>query len=74
MRSLFDERTGVVHNFCWSMPAPPFPGPVGLIITFYCLRSEIPNLEDQVPVFISPRNRVAQLFHLEMGTLFIACY
>jgi hypothetical protein len=31
--------------------------------TFYCLRFETPqNLEGQVPVFISPRNRVAQLY------------
>jgi hypothetical protein len=30
--------------------------------TFYCLRFETPNLEGQVPVFISLRNRVAQLY------------
>jgi hypothetical protein len=30
---------------------------------FYCLYfRDSPNLEDQVPVFISPRNRVAQLY------------
>jgi hypothetical protein len=34
-----------------------------VVITFYCLRFETPppNLEGQVPVFISPRNRVAWL-------------
>jgi hypothetical protein len=30
---------------------------------FYCLIWDSPNLEGQVPVFISPRNRVAQLNH-----------
>jgi hypothetical protein len=33
-----------------------------------------PNLEGQVPVFISRKNRVAQLFSQALGSLFIACY
>jgi hypothetical protein len=33
-----------------------------------------PNLEDQVPVFISPKNRVALLYPQELGCLFIASY
>jgi hypothetical protein len=33
-----------------------------------------PNLEGQVPVFISPRNRLAQLYPQPMGSLFIASY
>jgi hypothetical protein len=33
-----------------------------------------PNLEGQVPVFISPRNRVAQLCPQALGSLFIASY
>jgi hypothetical protein len=33
-----------------------------------------PNLEGQVPVFTSPRNRVAQLFSQILGFLFIASY
>jgi hypothetical protein len=41
---------------------------------FYCLRFHTPNLEDQVPVFISPRNRVAQLYSLAVGFLFVASY
>jgi hypothetical protein len=32
------------------------------------------NLEGQVPVFISPRNRVAQLYPQALGSLFIAFY
>jgi hypothetical protein len=33
-----------------------------------------PNLEGQIPVFISPRNRVAQLYPQALGSLFIASY
>jgi hypothetical protein len=31
-------------------------------------------LEGHVPVFISPRNRVAQLNLLELGSLFVSSY
>jgi hypothetical protein len=34
----------------------------------------LPNLEDQVPVFISPRNRVAQLYPRALGSLFVVSY
>jgi hypothetical protein len=33
-----------------------------------------PNLEGQVPVFIFPRNRVAQLYPQALGSLFVASY
>jgi hypothetical protein len=33
-----------------------------------------PNLEDQVPVFISPRNRVAQLHPQALGSLLVPSY
>jgi hypothetical protein len=33
-----------------------------------------PNLEGHVPVFISPRNRVAQLYPQALGSLFVASY
>jgi hypothetical protein len=41
------------------------------------LRSQIrdcPNLEGQVLIFISPRNRVARLYHQTPGSLFVASY
>jgi hypothetical protein len=38
------------------------PSPPELMTTFYCFVWDTPNLEGQVPVFISPRNRVPQLF------------
>jgi hypothetical protein len=43
----------------------------------YILLSQIrdyPNQEGQVPVFISPRNRVAQLYPQALGSLFVASY
>jgi hypothetical protein len=33
-----------------------------------------PNLEGQVPVFISPRKRVARLYTQALGSLFVASY
>jgi hypothetical protein len=32
------------------------------------------NLEDQIPLFISPRNRVARLYPPTLGSLFVASY
>jgi hypothetical protein len=43
----------------------------------HILKSQIrgsPNLEGQVPVFISPRNRVTQLHPQALGSLFVASY
>jgi hypothetical protein len=33
-----------------------------------------PNLEGQVPIFISPRNRLSQLYPQTLGSLFVASY
>jgi hypothetical protein len=33
-----------------------------------------PDLVDQVPVFISPSDRVARLYPRALGSLFVACY
>jgi hypothetical protein len=35
---------------------------------------ESPNLVGQIPVFISPRNRVAQLYPQALGSLFFVSY
>jgi hypothetical protein len=43
----------------------------------YILQSQIPvspNLQGQGPVFISPRNMVAQLYPQALGSIFIASY
>jgi hypothetical protein len=45
--------------------------------THHVLLSQIldsPNLEGQVPVLIAPRNRVTQLCHQALGSLFAASY
>jgi hypothetical protein len=39
-----------------------------------CQIRDSPNLEGQVPVFICPRNRVAQLYPQPLGSLFFASY
>jgi hypothetical protein len=36
--------------------------------------SRLPHLEDQAPVFISPRDRVAQLYPQALGSHFVASY
>jgi hypothetical protein len=41
---------------------------------FYCPICDSPNLEGQIPVFISPRNRVAQLYTRVLGSLYVASY
>jgi hypothetical protein len=59
-----DEKMGVVYSCCWASPTKSLlgPSPTQFITIFYCLRFETPsNLKGQVPMFISPRNRVANL-------------
>jgi hypothetical protein len=47
----------------------------GLKTIFYCPNSwDSPNLEGQVPVFISPRNRMAQLYLRALGSLSVYSY
>jgi hypothetical protein len=55
----------LVTNFSFSRSGL---SPAGLKIIFYFPNSwGSPNLEGQVPVFISPRNRVAQLYPRALG-------
>jgi hypothetical protein len=49
--------------------------PAGLKTIFYCPNFwDSPNLEGQVPVFISPRNKVAQIYPRALGSLSVASY
>jgi hypothetical protein len=41
---------------------------------YFTVSYETPNLEGQVFVFISPRNRVAQIFPRALGSLSVASY
>jgi hypothetical protein len=74
-RSLWREDGSVVYNYSWSSPAQSFwdPSPARLTIMFYPQMRDSPNLEGQVPVFISPKNKVTQLLPQALGSLFVAC-
>jgi hypothetical protein len=59
------------------LPAQSFsgPSPAGHMTIFYHLRFETrPTWKSQVPVFISHRNRLAQLYPQALGSLFVASY
>jgi hypothetical protein len=75
-RYLWREDGSAVYNCCWPSPGRQFsdPSPAGLVIIFYCLGFEIPKLEGEILVFISPRNRVAQLDPQALCSLFITSY
>jgi hypothetical protein len=67
---LRQEVGSVVFCFCWASPAEPFSdlSLMGLTSIFYCLYFwDSPNMEGQGPVFISPKNRVAQLYPQALG-------
>lgn len=61
--------------FCWQNGKCDYyhitfilQSPAGLMIKFYCLNIlDSPSLEGQVHVFISPRIRLAQLYHQALG-------
>jgi hypothetical protein len=62
---LWREVGSVVISCCWASLAQSFSSlsPEGLITIFYCLNFwGFLNLEGQVLVFISPKNKVAQLY------------
>jgi hypothetical protein len=69
-RPLWRKVGSVLFNFCRSSPAQPFSdlSPTGLMSIVYCLYFwDSPTQEGEVPVFISPRNRVAQLYPRALG-------
>jgi hypothetical protein len=65
-----------LYNCLWALPEQSLSGrsPAELTIIFYCLIWDSPNLEGQVPVFISPRNRVVQLYPCELGSVCVVSY
>jgi hypothetical protein len=54
----------LLYNCFCALPEQSLLGrsPAELTAIFYCLIWDFPNLEGQVPVFISPRIRAAQLY------------
>jgi hypothetical protein len=78
-RPLWREVGSVVFSCCWASPAQSLSGlsPAVLISIFYFLNSwDFPNLESQVPVFISPRSSAARLYPQTLGLpkLFVYYY
>jgi hypothetical protein len=71
-----DRSVIYLYNCFWTLPKRPLSctSSVELTAIFYCLIWDSPNLEGQVPVFISPRNRVAQLYSQALGYIFVASY
>jgi hypothetical protein len=78
VRSPFLRENGsAVYNCFWPSPAQSFSGsiPAGFMTKFYSLRFETPpTWRARSPVFISPRNRVAQLYPQPLGSFFVASY
>jgi hypothetical protein len=72
-RPLRREDGSVIY---WAIPEQSLssPGPAELTTIFYCLIWDFLNLVGQISVFISPRNRVAQLYPRSLCSLFIASY
>jgi hypothetical protein len=69
--ALSDERTNMQFAV-QSLNGPSRSEPVTI---FYCLIWDSPpNLKGQVPVFISHRNRVAQIYPRVRGLLYVAFY
>jgi hypothetical protein len=75
---LWQEDGSVIflYNCFWALPEQSLtgPSPIELTAIFNCLIWDSPNLEGQVPVFISPQNRVVQLYLRTLGSLFVASY
>jgi hypothetical protein len=67
----------IVYNCCCPSTAQSFSGlsPTRPVTVLYCLKFETPpNLEGQVPVFISSRNRASRLYPRALGSLFVTSY
>jgi hypothetical protein len=65
-----------LYNCFWALPEQSLsrPSHAELMAIFYCLIWDLSNLEGQVPVFISFRNREAQLYPRALGSLFVTSY
>jgi hypothetical protein len=61
--ALSDERT----DLQFAVQSLNDPSCAELVTIHYCLIWDSPNQQGQVPVFISPRNRVAQLYEARWG-------
>jgi hypothetical protein len=66
----------LLYTCFWALPEQSLLGrsPAELTAIFYCINWDSLSLEGQVPVFISPRKMVAQLYPRALGSLFVASY
>jgi hypothetical protein len=76
-RPLWREDGSVIY--CCYLASPEHcisvVSPAELNTIFYCPNFlDSPNLENQVPVFIFPRDKVAELYPRALGTLSVASY
>jgi hypothetical protein len=71
---LEDGSVIYLYNCFWALQEQSLSdhSPAELKTIFYCLIWESLNLEGQVLVFISSRNRVTQLYPRALGSLFVA--
>jgi hypothetical protein len=65
-----DKRIGLFLQIT-SLNGQRCEGPVTI---HYCLIWDSPNMDSQVPIFMSPRNRVVQLYPCALSSLFISSY
>jgi hypothetical protein len=75
--ALSDEKMGLPFTIALVLTSVAILGSKSRGTRDHILLSHIrdsPNLEDQVPIFISPRNRVAQLYPQTLGSIFVASY
>jgi hypothetical protein len=75
--ALSDEKTGLPFKLLLVLASAVIFTSESRGTRDHILLSQIrdsPNLEGQVPVFISPRNRVAQLYPQALGSLLVASY
>jgi hypothetical protein len=75
--ALSDDRPGLPFTIAAGLASAAIPGFESRGTRDHILLSQIrdsPNLESHVPVFISSRNRVAQLYPQALGSLFVASY
>jgi hypothetical protein len=65
-----------LYNCFFALPEQLLLGrsPAELTAVFYCLIWDSPNLEGRVPLFISPINRVTQLYPRALSSLFVSSY
>jgi hypothetical protein len=66
---LWQEERFIIYSCCWALPAQYFSGlnSAGLMTIFSASILRLLQLGGQVPIFISSRSRVAQLYPQALG-------